>query len=260
MDLAASFVVGGLWVTLASVAAVRFGGKIGGFIAGLPATSVLAIFFITHAQGARHGYDLTTVFPLTISVNALFLVVYAAFSRQRFLTGMGAGLVVWTVAEAGFYMAHPDDFRMNLAIGAGLFLVSVWFSGRLSIPTPQSRAQKDRARDKAVRALAGGGIVAISMLGSHYGRPVLGSILSAFPATIVATLAITAIYGGRDLTRTMARPMMIAGVINCMVFALVFRHAVLKMHVLAALGTAYGVTMISAAVTFYFMNRTHGDS
>jgi len=44
LDLLLSFVVGGTWVVLASMAAQRFGGRVGGFIAGLPATSVLAIF------------------------------------------------------------------------------------------------------------------------------------------------------------------------------------------------------------------------
>lgn len=44
LDLAASFVVGGAWVMLASVAAQHFGGKVGGFIAGLPAVAALAIF------------------------------------------------------------------------------------------------------------------------------------------------------------------------------------------------------------------------
>ena len=45
LELAGSFILGGIWVVLASMAAERFGGRVGGFIAGLPATSVLAIFF-----------------------------------------------------------------------------------------------------------------------------------------------------------------------------------------------------------------------
>jgi hypothetical protein len=63
LDLFASFIVGGTWVVLASMAAQRFGGKVGGFIAGLPATSVLAIFFITYTEGTSHGYDVTGVSP-----------------------------------------------------------------------------------------------------------------------------------------------------------------------------------------------------
>ena len=73
----------------------------------------------------------------------------------------------------------------------------------------------------------------------------------------MATLIITNGSGGRDLTRTMARPMMISGVVNCMVFALVFRYVVLHIHLVWALAIAYAVTLVSAAVTFYFMNCFH---
>ena len=44
LDLTASFVIGGAWVMLASVAAQRFGCKVGDFIAGLPATAVRSRF------------------------------------------------------------------------------------------------------------------------------------------------------------------------------------------------------------------------
>jgi len=73
---------------LASMAAQHFGGKVGGFVAGLPATAVLAIFFITCTEGPRHGFDLAGVFPLAISVNAVFLAAFAALSRKSFSAGL----------------------------------------------------------------------------------------------------------------------------------------------------------------------------
>ena len=42
LKLALSFLIGGLWITVASVAAERLGSKIGGVIAGLPSTAVVA--------------------------------------------------------------------------------------------------------------------------------------------------------------------------------------------------------------------------
>lgn len=255
LDLLLSFFVGGAWVTLASLTAQSFGGKIGGFVAGLPATSVLAIFFITYTEGAQHGYDLTGVFPLTISVNAIFLAAYALFSRKRFLTGLGASLGVWVFAQALLFYLHPNRFSLVLALGAVVFVASFALANRLRIPDPGTQHVRHGVREIFIRAVSGGAIVVLAMVGSRYGGPVMGGILSAFPATVVATLIITAGYGGRRLTRAMATPMMVSGVINCMVFALVYRHVVLNMHILGALATAYGVTMASALCTFYLMNR-----
>ncbi|UCG12176.1 MAG: DUF3147 family protein [Deltaproteobacteria bacterium] len=259
LDLTASFVVGGTWVTLASVTAQRFGGKIGGFIAGLPATSVLAIFFITYTEGARHGFDVTGVFPLAISVNAVFLAAFAAFSRKSFSLGLLASLGIWIVVQSVLLHFHPIRFGVVVTFGIVLFLISLLFISSLDIPDPGTQPVHHGVAEITIRAISGGTIIVLAMIGSRMGGPILGGILSAFPATVVATLIITDTYGGRDLTRVMAQPMMISGVVNCMVFALVYRHVVLYMDVLGALTSAYAVTLVSAACTFYWMNIHHSE-
>ena len=244
---------------LASVAAQHFGGKVGGFIAGLPATSVLAIFFITYTEGARHGYDVTGVFPLAISVNAVFLAAFAVFSRKSFSGGLLNALIIWILSQSVLLYFHPVGFSMVVILGIMLFLGSLLFVNRLDTPDPGARPVRHGMVEIAIRAGSGGGIIVLAMIGSRFGGPGLGGILSAFPATVVATLIITNIYGGRDLTRVMARPMMVSGVVNCTVFALVYRHVVLHMHILGALATAYAVTLVSTACTFYWMNIYHRE-
>jgi uncharacterized membrane protein (GlpM family) len=259
LDLTASFVVGGAWVMLASVAAQHFGGKVGGFIAGLPATAVLAIFFITYTEGARHGYDVTGVFPLAISVNAVFLATFGAFSRKSFSGGLLTGLIFWVLVQSVLLYLHPVRFSVVFTLGVMLFLISLLFVSSLDTPDPGARPVRHGMVEIAIRAGSGGAIIVLAMIGSRFGGPGFGGILSAFPATVVATLIITNIYGGRDLTRVMVRPMMVSGVVNCMVFALVYRHVVLHMHVLGALATAYAVTLVSAACTFYWMKIHHRE-
>jgi len=259
LDLLLSFVVGGTWVVLASMAAQRFGGKVGGFIAGLPATSVLAIFFITYTEGARHGYDVTGVFPLAISGNAVFLATFAAFSKKRFSTGLLASLGIWILVQSVLLYFHPVRFDLVVTLGIVLFLVSFLFIATLDTPDPGTQPVRHGMVEIAIRAGAGGSIIVLAMLGSRLGGPVFGGILSAFPATVVATLVITDVYGGKDLARIMARPMMVSGVVNCMVFALAYRHVVLYMHIINALASAYAVTLVSAAFTFYWMNIYHRE-
>lgn len=244
---------------VASMAAQRFGGKVGGFIAGLPATAVLTIFFITYTEGARHGFDVTGVFPLAISVNAVFLAAFAAFSRKSFSVGLWAALGIWILAQSVLVYFHPVQFGLVVTLGVVLFLVSLLFVGSLDTPDPGIKPVRHGMVEIAIRAVSGGTIIVLAMIGSRLGGPILGGILSAFPATVVATLIITDAFGGKDLTRAMARPMMVSGVVNCMVFALVYRHVVLHMHILGALAIAYAVTLVSAACTFYWMNIYHRE-
>jgi hypothetical protein len=247
LELAASFLVGGAWVVLASLAAQHVGGKVGGFIAGLPATAVLAIFFITYTEGARHGFDVAGVFPLAVSVNALFLAAFAAFSRESFSIGLSTSLGFWVLVQSILLHHHPVSFRAVVALGVVLLLACLLFVARLEIPDPGSRPVRHRPGEIAIRAGSGGAFIVLAMIGSREGGPILGSILSAFPSTVVATLVISDAYAGREVTRVMALPMMVSGVVNCMVFAVVYRHVVLQMHVLSAVAVAYAATLVSAA-------------
>ena len=244
---------------LASVAAQNFGGKVGGFIAGLPSTAVLAIFFITYTEGPRYGYDVTGVFPLAISVNAVFLAAFATFSRKSFSGGLLTGLIIWVLVQSVLLYFHSVGFSVVVILGVMLFLGSLLFVSRLDTPDPGARPVRHGMVEIAIRAGCGGAIIVLAMIGSRFGGPGLGGILSAFPATVIATLIITNTYGGRDLTRIMVRPMMVSGVVNCTVFALAYRHVVLHMHVLGALATAYSITLVSAAGTFYWMNIYHQE-
>ena len=239
---------------LASLAAQHLGGKVGGFVAGLPATAVLAIFFITYSEGARHGFDVAGVFPLAVSVNALFLAAFAAFSKKSFAIGLSVSLGFWVLIQSFLLHHHPVGFRVVVALGVAVFLACALAVSRLEIPDPGSRPVRHGPGEIAIRAASGGVFIVLAMIGSREGGPILGSILSAFPSTVVATLVISDAYAGREVTRVMALPMMVSGVVNCMVFAVVYRHVVLHMHVLSAVAVAYAVTLVSAACTFYGLN------
>jgi uncharacterized membrane protein (GlpM family) len=263
LDLAASFAVGGAWVLLASVAAQNFGGKLGGFIAGLPATAVIALFFITYTEGPQHGYEVTGAFTLAISINAIFLAAFAAFSKKSFSCGLMSALFIWVSVESAVLYLYPIQFEFLISFGVLIFILSLIAVNQLDTPDLVTRHVHHGIGDIAVRSGCGGGIIVLSIIGSRFGGPALGAILSAFPATVVATLIITNAYGGRDLTRVMVRPMMISGVINCMVFALAYRHLVLQMPIGVALMASYAITMVSAACTFFWINihpRQHGSA
>ena len=71
IKLLASFVVGCVWITAVTVVAERFGGSVGGFIGGMPATVVIALAFIAWTQGARPAAEVAALIPLAFA--AIFI-------------------------------------------------------------------------------------------------------------------------------------------------------------------------------------------
>jgi hypothetical protein len=77
-----SFLVGGIWVTLSSVAAERFGSKVGGLIGGLPSTIVVTLLFIGLTQTPERAAESAIIVPLVMGVNGIFVTVFIFLSRQ----------------------------------------------------------------------------------------------------------------------------------------------------------------------------------
>src|SRR5579862_5879149 len=74
--LALTFLVGSLWLTGATILAERFGSKIGGVIAGMPSTIVIALFFIGWTQTPLAASQATVVVPLVMGIDGLFIITY----------------------------------------------------------------------------------------------------------------------------------------------------------------------------------------
>ena len=110
LKVALGFLVGGVWITLTTVAAERLGSRVGGFIGGLPSTVVVALSFIAWTQGVRQAYEATTALPLAFAVNALFLIVYTVCVRR--------GLVAWFVLQSGVVLWDPSSLAPSLLVWA----------------------------------------------------------------------------------------------------------------------------------------------
>ena len=76
-----SSIAGGAWATFATIAAERFGTKLGGIIVGAPATVSITLFFIGWTQTPAFASQATTIIPIIMGINILFIVVYLILSR-----------------------------------------------------------------------------------------------------------------------------------------------------------------------------------
>lgn len=254
LKLAFSFLIGGLWVTVASVAAERLGSKIGGVIGGLPSTAVVAYGFIAWTQGAQAAYAATTVFPLAFAVNAFYMVAFAATSPRGLWAGIGAALLTWLSGEALILWLDVKSLWISVA---------VWIAALVAAYLVLERWIKVRSHERVVvryttgqmlgRAAFAGGIVALSIVGSRVGGPIWGSVFAAFPALYTSTLILVSRSAGVAFSRSLTTPLMVSSLVNVTVFVLAFRTVVLHLPLGWALAAAYGVSMVSGYGTYAFI-------
>jgi len=256
LKLALSFLIGGLWITLASVAAERLGSKIGGVIGGLPSTAVVAFGFIGWTQGAQQVYDATTAFPLAFAANAFYLVAYAALSPRGLWAGIGAALLTWLSGEALILWLDIQDIWISVAVWIAALVVAYLALERwLGVRSHERVKIRYTTGQMAGRALFAGGIVALAVLGSQIGGAIWGSILAAFPALYTSTLILVSRSAGVPFSRSLATSLMISSVVNVTFFVLALRLVVLHLPLGGALAAAYAVSMGSAYGTYRFIKR-----
>ncbi len=256
LKLALSFLIGGLWITVASVVAERMGSKIGGVIAGLPSTAVVAFGFIGWTQGAQQVHDVTTAFPLTFAANAFYLVAYAALSPRGLWAGIGAALLTWLSGEALILWLDVQSVWVSIVVWIAALVIAYWALERgLGVRSHERIKIQYTAGQMLGRAAFAGGIVALAVLGSQVGGPIWGSIFAAFPALYTSTLILVSRSAGVAFSRSLATPLMISSIVNVTVFVLALRFVVLHLPLIGALAAAYSISMVSAYGTYWFIKK-----
>jgi hypothetical protein len=199
VTLAPSFVVG------ASLAARRFGARIGGLIGGLPVVAgpILLAYAIAHGRAFAAGAAAGTLLGL-VSLTA-FVVVYGRLATH----------LPWSVSMLGGWLAFAlatvlFTFVSVPASGALLLAGAALLAGLAALPRPRPQARRHPpppAWDLPLRAgCALALVLALTALAGWLG-PQLSGLLAPFPiiATVLATF--THAQRGRDELLLMQRGM-----------------------------------------------------
>ena len=194
-QLVVSFVAGGAFIALLSLAAERVSPAIAGIILNLPSTMVLSFFFIGWTLGPARVAEIAPALPLTFGVTLLFNVVYVLVALR--VPGKVAGMAVATVAGLGFWFSLTASlaywrFNQPLLSTAG-FAVAVIIAHLVF-----RRLAKDAApvrmhfttTDIVLRSCCAGGIIATVVLLSKTLGVFWGGMFSAFPAANLSSMLI----------------------------------------------------------------------
>ena len=256
IHLILSFLVGGVWITLATVTADRFGSKIGGLFIGLPSTVAVTLIFIGISQGRLVASDATTVLPLAYAVNGPFLVLYAMLIRHGILRALAVSLICWFVLSSIIIGYDLQNFVLSIAVWlssfAGAFAV---MEKRLKIPSRSRLPIRHSGRQTLARALFSGSVISFAVYMTKVGGPIYGGVFASFPAAFLSSLVITYLSGGADFSRAAAKSMMFSGFINVVGFAVAVRYLYQRYDLLAGTLGALAFSVLTGILTLIVMRK-----
>jgi len=226
LQVGVSFVVVFVWITVLTVAAERLGTRTGGALAGIPATMVVALFFIGLIESPSYAASVTTGIPLVVGVNALFAVVYVFFRTRPLWQSLSLALLFWVVVASVVHASGIHSFPLSVALFFA-FIVLGWYllEKALRVTTVEARKVRYSMPQLVERGFLSGAVVASAVLGAHFGGPLLGGILASFPALTVALIVIMHRAQGGEVTASLLKHFIIGGTFNVLVFVVLVRYS-----------------------------------
>lgn len=237
--IAAKLLLAPSFVMVASLAARRFGARVGGLLGGLPVVAgpILLVFALT--RGRAFAAQAATATLLGIVSLCAFILVYARLARRsRWAPSLLAGWLAFIAVSAAFSQISTDATEA-LVLALGSLAVTVLALPR---PLPTSASLFDPPGwDLPLRGVSALVLViAITALSGPLG-PKLSGLLTPFPVVATVLAAFThAQHGEHQLVRIMRGFTigLVAYVLFCFALALVLPSTAVAPSFVLALAAA----------------------
>jgi hypothetical protein len=167
-----------------------------------------------------------------------FLLVYAVVSKRGFRVAFPSALLVWASLSA--ITALLNWRNLFFSVGVFLSVASFYFyvlKVKMRVPHVGGADMAFSLRQAALRAVVGGGIVALAVLSSQLGGPEAGGIASSFPAIFSLTLFFTYKTRGMALSQALTKPLLISASLTA------FPYSLLVGYLYPILGVGIGTTV-----------------
>lgn len=243
IKLALSFIVGGVWVTIATLIADKYGTKLGGIIIGLPSTLLVSLFFIGWTQSPGVAVEATTIVPIIGAVNALFLVAYIALVRVNFWIALSGSALFWVLCSFSLLVFKFSNFYLSLMIYVIVVFISYFIIEKgIRVKSKSAREITHNVGTLLFRGLLSGTIIALAVAMGKIGGPLLGGMFAMFPAMFLSTVLITYFSQG---------PLFSSAVMKVALFSAVsvVLYGVLVRSTYIPLGLGWG-TLVSIIISF----------
>jgi hypothetical protein len=245
-----SFLIGGVWVTIATQLADKYGTKVGGIITGLPSTALLSLFFIGWTQSPSVSVEATTIIPIIGAVNALFLLVYISLVRKNFWLALGSSFFVWSVFSLTLVLLDFNYFLLSILIYTVVAVLSFSLIEKgLKVKSERPGQVKNTVRNLIFRGLFSGTIIVFAVIMGKIGGPLFGGMFAMFPAMFTGTLLITYFSHGSLFSSAMMKVALLSA-------SSVVLYAILVRFTYIPFGLFLG-TLLSILVSFTYAFLIH---
>jgi len=256
LHLILAFAVGSLWVTVITIVAEKKGSVLGGILGGLPSTSAFSFFFIGINQSSDAAVQATTVFPLVFGVTSAYLFFFAFFAQKGFGRGISVSLLIWFAISGLIVASGLRDFALSLGGGAVLSVLTYYcFAKRLRLQNLKGEERLYKIHEIMFRGVGAGTLVALSVLLSQIGGPILGGIAAAFPAVFTSTLIILNKSKGTEFSRAVTKPLVMSGILTIIPFSVAVRYLYPGFGVWLGTFFSYALVVPLAILSYYVVQH-----
>ena len=251
-----SFIIGGIWITFATIIAERFGSKLGGVLAGIPSTVIISLFFIGWTQSPIIASKATTVVPIIMGIDALFVVVYALLRNRNIYIALGGALLFWGCSSFILALVKFNSFLISL-IGFTVFVTLSYFILEKwnSFPSESKKYTKYTMPVLLIRGILSGSIIAFAVIMAKVAGPLLGGMFSAFPAVMLSTMIITYFSHGTNFSIAVLKIITVSGPVNVLAYAVAVRYLYGSVGLLWGTLISFVISLISSFLVYQFVKR-----
>lgn len=207
IQVAMPFLLSAFVVILVTLAAERFGTKVGGIIGTLPSTIIIAFVFISFEKGIPFAVQSVTIVPAEMGLNLLFLVFFAVCATRGTIPAITISLTLWTLLTIILIILQINDIALSLLIYLIAFFSTLLFlEKRKKITEHLSIRVRYTPKKILLRGLIAGTIIALAVTLSNLSA-ILSGIFSVFPAIFLSAMIISLTEHGAAFTHSLAKGM-----------------------------------------------------
>jgi hypothetical protein len=256
LRLALTFFAMGVWVSIIIIATERKGGKLGGFLVGIPSTSALSFFFTGLYVSPSAAVSATNVFPVFMSLAGIMLLCFGFAAKRGFAFGLAVSVMIWFIACYLVISSQLNDFELSLALSLAVSLM-VYYGFRWWLkPRPAGKMKPRQTKHLlALRFASTGGVVALAVLMGQLGIPILNGMLAAFPVLTISSLIAIQMDEGTGETiqaRGMTMSMMVSIMLICIPYSIAVHYLYPSLGIMYGTAIAFAVAIV-IGLPYYFL-------
>jgi Archaeal/vacuolar-type H+-ATPase subunit I len=205
-----AFVIGGIWISLATILSEKLGSKTGGMVANLPSTILVSLLFIGINQGATFAAQAASAVPIGMIIDTIFLFIFIALVEKGLILATIIALASWfTLAAISSPLKELSVWITSLAylgIATTIFLLTEY---RLNIHSLPKTGKAYSNMQLITRAIFAGLVVSGAVTIGRTGNSYWSGLFSTFPAVMLSSMVILTISAGSQFAKATGKVMLI---------------------------------------------------